>query len=98
MKNEFDQLQEQSDLEILKSIVPSWVNERVEPFIANPVDSVVPPVYNDVRFDPFSGPVVQPGNSTPQPGSIVTINARQVGSTFVPTLITHVEGTISNDL
>lgn len=98
MKNEFDQLQEQSDLEILKSIVPSWVNERVEPFIAPPDANIVSPTWNKIDLEnQFTGSTSTPSSSV-QPGTIVTVAARQVGSTFVPTLITHVEGTLANDL
>lgn len=48
MKNEFDQLSEENDLQILKDIVPTWVNERLEPFISPIEDSVVPPTYNEI--------------------------------------------------
>ena len=96
--NEFDQLEQQRDLEVLNEMVPSWVNERIEPFIPNPVDAVIAPVYNDVRFDPFSPAIPATGGGTPSPGSVSVVITKQVGSTMVPVLMTPVEGTLFNDL
>lgn len=95
--NEIQQSQNLSDWEQLKRMVPSWMNNKVEPLIQTPEPQQ--PVWGKAVL-PLN---IRPGSSdggggTPQPGSIVTINGMQVGSTFVPVLITHVEGTIYTTL
>lgn len=97
MKNEFDQLSEENDLEILKDIVPSWVSERVEPFISPAVDSVVPPTYNEIGNLTNQTGATTNANTTPQPGTIQVVIARQ-GTIMEPVLMTPVEGTLFEDL
>lgn len=93
-KNQFQIEQEQSDLEALKNFVPSWETADIEPFIHDV--PVIPPTWNKVKldqdFETNTG-----GTTSVSPGTTKVICAVQQGSTYVPKLMTPVNGTLFED-
>ena len=96
--NEFDELEEQNNLEVLKEIVPSWVNNTVEPFIPAIDANITPPIWNKVELqNNFPSSTASPSAQI-TPGSVNVVIAKQEGSTMVPVLMTPVEGTLFTEL
>lgn len=95
--NEFDQSQQLSDLQALKEMKPSWMAARVEPFI--------PPADSDVKSPEWGKTIITNRNLAPsdtggsgvQPGVTKVICAVQSGSTYIPKLMTPVQGTLFED-
>lgn len=54
-EDEIQQAQDLSDMEILKSFIPSWDNTtRIEPFLSSPQDGLQQPTWNKIQFDPLA--------------------------------------------
>lgn len=93
--NEFDQLEELQNLELLKEIQPEWMSSKVEPL--NPEVEITPPTWNKLELPAERGGNTGPSGGEPQPGTEQVICAMQQGGTFVPKIMTPVEGTLFTD-
>lgn len=84
LANEFEQSEQLSDLEFLKSFKPEWMNERVEPLTPLP-DEITPPTWNKVQLTDN-----QPTSAVAADNDfelIPVIAGREDGSTFTPGLV-----------
>lgn len=50
-ETEIQQAQNLSDMEILKSTIPSWENAAVEPLLTSPQDDLTAPTWNKMQWD-----------------------------------------------
>ena len=81
---EFQLSEQQQDLESLKNFIPSWENDKVEPFIHD--TPVIPPTWNKVRLDQdflTSGD----GQGNANLDLVPVIAGRENGSTFTPCIV-----------
>lgn len=84
--NEFDTSQQLSDFQILSEIAPSWMDEKVEPFIPQVESSVVPPTWNKIQMDLNNTTTNSTNNA--QQGTVRFVAGVEVGSGFVPMIVT----------
>lgn len=65
--DEFDQSERINEMEMLRSIIPSWEKAELEPFLTSAQQDVTPPTWNKLRM-----PDNDSGSSGP-PLSFVTV-------------------------
>lgn len=54
-ENEIERAQDLSDMETLKSFIPSWeTTTQLQPFLTSPQDGIQQPTWNKIRFDPLA--------------------------------------------